>query len=107
MYNGNCTKEEIAFILNKVDKNKSGKIDFSEFKTAVYGRKKLFVKDSLIEAFDYWDTGKTGFLDKKCLKNILKGCEKTEVEDILLKIDTNKDNKISKFEFIDYFLSLA
>ena len=30
-------------IVKKIDKNKSGKIDFSEFETAMIDRKKLFV----------------------------------------------------------------
>ena len=59
---GNDNDEDCDHVLNKVDKNKSGKIDFSEFLIAVYDRKKLFVADSLMDAFDYLDENKTGYL---------------------------------------------
>jgi Ca2+-binding EF-hand superfamily protein len=52
--------EELEYIVSKIDKNKSGKIDLSEFTAAIYDKRKLFVKDYLDEAFDYFDNDGTG-----------------------------------------------
>ena len=90
----------------KVDKNQSGDIDFSEFITAVTGRKRLFVEGALKDAFNYLDENKTGFIERKELKSALKGCEKKEIEQILTALDTDNDEKISQIEFITYFSNL-
>jgi Ca2+-binding EF-hand superfamily protein len=47
-----------------MDKNKSGKIDFNEFITAMCSRRKLFQIESLEEAFDFFDKNKSGELSR-------------------------------------------
>ena len=70
----------------------------------VYSRKKLFMRDSLSEAFDFLDHDKTGFIEVKELKEILKGSEKAEIDFLVNEIDKDKDNRISRDEFIEYLL---
>lgn len=43
-----------------MDKNKSGKIDFNEFITAMCDKRSLFQLQALEEAFDYFDQDKSG-----------------------------------------------
>ena len=51
-------------ILAEVDKNQSGKIDFNEFITAMYNRRKLFQIKFLEEAFDYADSDHSGWISR-------------------------------------------
>ena len=44
---GSVNSDIISNIVKKIDKNKSGQIDFSEFETVMIDRKKLFVESSL------------------------------------------------------------
>ena len=44
---GSVNLDIISNIVKKIDKNKSGQIDFSEFETVMIDRKKLFVESSL------------------------------------------------------------
>jgi calcium-dependent protein kinase len=61
--------------MSKLDKDKSGRIDLNEFTSAMIDRQSLFVKDSLLEAFDYFDSDKTGFIERKELEVLMQGCE--------------------------------
>ena len=63
-------------IVNNVDKNKSGKIDFNEFLTAVTKKNQIFAEQALKEAFEFVDKDKTGFISKKQLKSLLKMADK-------------------------------
>lgn len=71
--------------------------------------------DMLSTSFDQCDTDKSGFLEKTEVIHVLEKynascpCKKAnvdmdkQVKDFLVKADVNKDGKISKKEFIDYF----
>ena len=98
------TEEEAQRIINSIDKDKSGKIDFNEFMIVSYSREKLFIKESLSEAFDFLDHDGTGFIEVKELKSILKGSDKAEIDYLVAAIDKDRDNRISREEFIDYLL---
>lgn len=45
------SEEDINDLVRSIDKNQSGKIDFNEFIVAMQNRSKLFIKESLSEAF--------------------------------------------------------
>jgi Ca2+-binding EF-hand superfamily protein len=59
-YNG----EEMEALLLTLDKNKSGKIDFNEFISAMCSRRKLFQLESLSEAFDFVDRDGSGEISR-------------------------------------------
>ena len=54
--------EDIEFILSKIDKDQSGRISLNEFTTAMVDKSKLWARSALEEAFDYFDTNKTGYI---------------------------------------------
>jgi calcium-dependent protein kinase len=66
-------------MINSIDKNNSGQIDFNEFIIAMYDKDKLYIKESLSEAFEYFDRDKTGFIEIEELKDILNGGDAAEV----------------------------
>lgn len=55
VYGNKYTEEAIGDIINKIDSNGSGKIDFTEFIVVIYNRDKFFHRDSLGNAFDFFD----------------------------------------------------
>lgn len=59
-------------LVDNIDKNKSGKIDFNEFLTAVRKKNEVYAGEALREAFDFVDKDKTGYISKKELKVLLK-----------------------------------
>jgi Ca2+-binding EF-hand superfamily protein len=59
-------------LVDNIDKNKSGKIDFNEFLTAVRKKNELYAGEALREAFDFVDKDKTNYISKKELKVLLK-----------------------------------
>lgn len=63
-------------MVKKVDKNKSGTIDYSEFLTVMIDRQELFVQSSLAEAFDFFDKDNSGYIERAELKELLEGCPK-------------------------------
>lgn len=82
--------------------NGSGKIDFNEFLIAAYTRKKLFLEDSLVDAFNHFDVDRNGLLQREELIKLLAGCDIEEIESLLSEIDVNHDQQISRQEFLTY-----
>jgi calcium-dependent protein kinase len=66
---GMVNEEAISHIIDTIDVNGSGKIDFTEFVVAASNRDKLFHRKALEQAFEYFDhvhivvtQDKTGFI---------------------------------------------
>ena len=76
----------------------------NEFTSAMIAKEKLWAKNALEEAFDYFDTDKTGYIEMNELASILSGSENEEIETLFKELDEDRDNKISKEEFIQYLL---
>lgn len=70
--------DEIEHVLNKIDKDKTGNINLNEFSSVMINREKLFVKEALEEAFDYFARG-TGFIEVSTLSKLLEGSDSKEV----------------------------
>jgi Ca2+-binding EF-hand superfamily protein len=57
--------EEVKEMLKIVDKNQSGKIDFNEFISVMYSKRKLFQRKNLEEAFDFFNQNRSGQLSRE------------------------------------------
>lgn len=88
-----------------MDINGSGKIDFNEFIIAMYDKRKVYMRESLSEAFEYFDMDHTGYIEIEELREMLKGGDNAEIDYFLHQLDTDSDSKISKDEFIHYLLN--
>ena len=67
-------------------------------------RDKIFVREAVDEAFDFFDKDKTGFIEREELMSLLKGTEMKEIEDLLVELDVDNDSRISREEFMRYLI---
>ncbi len=100
--------KELQALLNQMDANGNGKIDFNEFK-AVMG-KHFFgghSKTDLEDAFKRYDSDGNGFLSidevQSAMANIGRQMNRLEVRSMIQSLDSNHDGKISFDEFIKLF----
>ncbi|CAK83098.1 unnamed protein product (macronuclear) [Paramecium tetraurelia] len=94
---------DVEDLFNRVDTDKNGYIEFTEFLTAAVDMKKLASHDQLKEAFNLLDQNGDGFLEIDEIKKIFN-C-KIQVQDenqwdqLLQEMDKNSDGKISLEEY--------
>ncbi|CAD8182498.1 unnamed protein product [Paramecium pentaurelia] len=94
---------DVEDLFNRVDTDKNGYIEFTEFLTAAVDMKKLASHDQLKEAFHLLDQNGDGFLEIDEIKKIFNG--KIQVQDenqwdqLLQEMDKNSDGKISLEEY--------
>jgi Ca2+-binding EF-hand superfamily protein len=55
----------MQYVLKKIDKNRSGTIDLSEFISVLYDKKNIYSYSSLNEAFNYFDANQNGYIEKE------------------------------------------
>lgn len=58
-----------------MDTNGDGKIDFTEFVSAVFDRKKILNKSNIEIAFKLFDTDHNGQITKEELQNVFANCK--------------------------------
>eukprot|EP01017_Pseudomicrothorax_dubius_P023101 TRINITY_DN2479_c0_g6_i1.p1 TRINITY_DN2479_c0_g6~~TRINITY_DN2479_c0_g6_i1.p1 ORF type:complete len:402 (+),score=120.69 TRINITY_DN2479_c0_g6_i1:84-1289(+) len=94
---------EARRVLEQVDVNNNGTIDYSEFLTAYVSRQKLISKQRLESTFKAIDKDGNGFIFAEELSDFLdaKGSQKEQIKEIIEKSDANKDGKISLEEFLN------
>eukprot|EP00792_Barthelona_sp_PAP020_P004965 TRINITY_DN2433_c0_g1_i1.p1 TRINITY_DN2433_c0_g1~~TRINITY_DN2433_c0_g1_i1.p1 ORF type:complete len:149 (-),score=29.94 TRINITY_DN2433_c0_g1_i1:32-478(-) len=105
----NPSERELVEIMNTVDTDASGTVEFSEFLAMM--AKKVREADSaedLKKAFRFFDKDKTGKISAYELKNILTTMgEPLSIEDAdkLIEVaDRNKDGEIDYEEFVNFMM---
>jgi calcium-dependent protein kinase len=90
----NIDKDEITNIFNKIDTDKSGTIDYSEFVAASIDRKKMLSKKRLERIFKMFDKDCSGTISSDELKSMFGANQdvNTKVWDDLLKEADNDGN---------------
>jgi len=119
------TDEEIDDIMQKMDQNESGNIDYSEFVALTIDQMHLLSKSKLEAAFKLFDEDGNGYLTVDELKDFLsperikvvqidkKEEESTEEfekglwEEMMNEVDANHDGKVSMQEFKELMLRLV
>jgi len=116
---------EIEDIINKIDNNNSGFVDYSEFISATINKMTLLSKTKLEATFRLFDKDGNGYLTVDELKEFLNpdqlklskpGNPKGEVvqkkeedelwKDLISQVDQNQDGKITLKEFKDMMLGM-
>ena len=98
----NITEREIDSIMNEVDVDKSGEIDYSEFVTAAINKNILLSSDKIMMAFNEFDISKSGGITVENMKAILAkdvACDDEVWTRIFKEVDKNGDGVIDLQEF--------
>lgn len=98
------TNEDMIKIMESVDTDKNGKINYSEFIAATMDNRLIKNSFSIDRAFKFFDRDHNGHIEKDELQQILQGSELNHVEtsiikDILMECDQNNDGVIDRDEF--------
>ncbi|XP_022332297.2 neo-calmodulin-like [Crassostrea virginica] len=103
----NPTMKEIYDMINEVDKNGNGTIEFDEFLAFLKRsyRKPDEIKLDLKKAFRILDINGDGFITREELQKVLTKMGETltekEVDEMMEKADKNGDGKIDYEEYVD------
>jgi len=89
-------------ILEALDKNRNGVIDYTEFLTAASNKEKLLTEKNLRFAFNMFDKNQDGQISKAELKAVFETAEQKDEDlwnEVFNEVDTDGDGDISFEEF--------
>ncbi|XP_030842699.1 neo-calmodulin-like [Strongylocentrotus purpuratus] len=99
----NPTENEVHEIVNELDMNGNGQIDFAEF-VGVMSKKMndMDNAEDIREAFRVFDKGGNGYIENSELKHVLTFLDihKSEVDELIKDADTDGDGRIEYEEFV-------
>ena len=83
-------------LFEKMDQNKSGGIEYSEFAVGAIQLAEAEGEDILKRTFAFFDKNKDGFISKQELKDTLKlgWMSSVQLDTILKDVDSNQDDKV-------------
>jgi len=96
-----CLEMDIEELFERIDTDKTGIINYSEFLAATIEKQIYIKEDKLLQAFKVFDQDKSGKISAKDISKIIKS-EDEQIEDIvddIKKFDLNGDGEIDYFEF--------
>lgn len=101
----NPSDDELKNIVDEIDQDGSGTIDFKEFLNMMAKKiQELSMEDDLIEAFRYFDMDGKGLISTIELKHVLSNSgeklSEDEIDDIIREVDTDCDGYIDYKEFV-------
>ncbi|KAL8509134.1 hypothetical protein ACS0TY_016360 [Phlomoides rotata] len=102
-FNSQLSESEIQMLIEAVDTNGKGTLDYGEFLAISLHLQKMANDEHLHKAFSYFDKDGNGFIEPDELRDTLMedGEDCTDVaNDIFLEVDTDKDGLISYDEFV-------
>ncbi|KAL8232544.1 hypothetical protein R6Q57_002322 [Mikania cordata] len=101
--NTQLAESEVQLLIEAVDTNGKGTLDYGEFVAISLHLKKMANDEHLHKAFSYFDKDSNGFIEPHELQESLKEDGDEDVSnianDIFQEVDTDKDGKISYEEF--------
>lgn len=96
------SEEEICMIMNRIDTDKSGFIDYSEFLAAAIDRNKLLTQERLEAAFEAFDRDGNGKITAEELKYMLQSSNELDLATyklLIKEVDLNNDEMVDFKEF--------
>ncbi|AFZ79692.1 calmodulin, putative [Theileria equi strain WA] len=106
----NPTEAELQDMINEIDTNGSGAIDFPEFLILMARKmKEGDTEEELVQAFKVFDRDGNGFISAQELRHVMTNLgEKLtneEVDEMLREADVDGDGKINYEEFVKLMVS--
>merc|ERR1719382_669110 len=100
----NIDSSDLQEIVNGLDADSSGEIDYTEFLAAGIDARHALLESQCWAAFRVFDLDDDGSISFEELKTVLSSqnqkINKKNVEEIMEQVDTNKDGKIDFQEFM-------
>ena len=109
IFSQEINQDDIGKILQRIDTDRSGYIDYSEFLAAAMDRKKLLSSERLDAAFIAFDNDKNGKISALELKEMLDNNQDLEIDEytnLIKEVDQNGDGCVDLTEFKIMMLSL-
>jgi calcium-dependent protein kinase len=98
-------EKEAERIMQEVDMDKSGTIDYNEFILAALNRQKVLNKEKLEATFKMFDKDGNGKISADEIRSILGNTnEKSALDAIINEVDVNGDGEVSLIEFKEMML---
>jgi calcium-dependent protein kinase len=97
-----AAEEEVDRIMNLVDTDQNGWIDYSEFVMATLDKKNLLSDERLETAFRIFDKDNNGFIDASEIRAVLgkgKKLDDAVWDELISEVDINGDGEVSFKEF--------
>lgn len=99
---------EVTNIMEGVDQDHNGYIEYQEFLRATLNRKTLISEENLQLAFEKFDLNNDGKLSKNEILEVLGGTSESEyINKIVDAVDKNKDGEVSYGEFCEMMRKLV
>lgn len=103
-------KANVEKIMETIDVDNNGFIEYEEFLRASLNKEKLLSKENIRMAFNLFDRDGSGFISKEEIKSVLGKGKADNVENvwekIIEEIDLNQDGEISFEEFAEMMYKL-
>ncbi|CAB4059104.1 CALM [Lepeophtheirus salmonis] len=105
----NPTEDEILNMMNEIDIDHNGKLDFAEFTIMMHERLRGDdMEQEIKQAFRVFDRNGDGFISKSefkhCMMHFGERFTDDEVEEMISEADSNNDGKIDYTEFSQMIL---
>ena len=105
----NPSESELQDMINEVDTNSDGNIDFSEFLAMMTRKMKDTDTESEIrEAFKVFDRDNNGFISTAELRQVMTSIgeklTENEVDEMIREVDQNGDGRIDYIEFFQLMM---
>ena len=99
------SEAELRDMVNEVDENSDGTIDFQEFLNMLASKlKDGDQKEELLEAFKVFDTNNDGFISPEELRHVManlgENLKDDEIDEMIKEADKNGDGKVDYDEFV-------
>ncbi|CAG9329261.1 unnamed protein product [Blepharisma stoltei] len=101
---GVCEESNVEEILDRIDMNRSGSIDYSEFVAAVINWNSETQIKKLEQVFQLYDADGNGTLSLHEMKKAIPGIPNAQWKKFFKEADINGDGMISTYEFKEYVL---
>lgn len=102
------SEEEINKLMDKLDSDQSGVIDYSEFVAAAIDRRKLLTKQRIESCFKLFDKDKSGAISQSELKAMFGGTTASDEvwKELIQEVDDDENGEIEYQEFKDMLIKL-
>lgn len=107
IFGTNYSNEEIKKIIEGLDQDMNGYIEYEEFLRAALNKKNLISEQNLRRAFDRFDLNNDGKLTISEIKEVFQTDDIDIIKDLLDFVDKNKDGVVSYGEFCEMMKKLV